>query len=280
MRSSAALALLILGAGAPSFGQTPGPAFEVASVKQNESAAQAGRISGPTPGRFTVENVPLRFIVLHAYQLLDHQLIGMPDWTFSTRFDINATYPPGTAPSDRDTRVMLQALLMDRFGLVVGRETRDLPLYELVRARKDGALGPQLERSDVDCDKWLAEGRPQIGAGGPSPVAPTGVRPACMMMATRQFLTAGTRTMQNLATSLQSLVGRPVVDRTGLTGTFNIDLQWSSGTDGAAAPNATTLSEGASIFTALQEQLGLKLESGRGPFDVFVVQSVSRPTPD
>jgi len=85
----------------------PRLSFEVASVKQNNSATQASRISGPTPGRFTVTNVPLRFILLHAYELLDHQLIGAPEWTFSTAFDIVATYPTDNAPTDLRDKVVV-----------------------------------------------------------------------------------------------------------------------------------------------------------------------------
>jgi uncharacterized protein (TIGR03435 family) len=102
-----------------------------------------------------------------------------------------------------------------------------------------------------------------------------------MMLATRRFITAGTRTMPQLSASLQSLTGRPVVDRTGLTGTFDIDLQWTSGTIGpAVGANPPAPDDGPSIFTALQEQLGLKLESTRGPFEVTVIDSIRRPTPD
>jgi uncharacterized protein (TIGR03435 family) len=101
------------------------------------------------------------------------------------------------------------------------------------------------------------------------------------MMVTRRFLTAGTRTMQQLSISLQSLVGRPVLDRTGLSGTFDMDLQWTSGVASApAGGDASTPDDGASIFTALQEQLGLKLQPARGPFEVLVIDSVERPTPD
>ena len=207
-----------------------GPAFEVASVRENTSASQASSSSGPAPGRFTVTNVPLRFILLDAFELRDHQLIGAPEWTSDARFDIAATYPAGSVPG-RDWRPMLRQLLADRFGLVVHRETRAVPTYELLLARSDGALGRRLVRSNVDCDAWLAEKRPQVGAGGPSPVAPGGRRPECMIMTTRQFITAGTRPIQSLLGPLQALTGRPIVDRTGLTGNFNMDLQWTTSGD-------------------------------------------------
>jgi uncharacterized protein (TIGR03435 family) len=258
-----------------------GLAFEVVSVKENRTAGESGLISGPTPGRFTVRNTPLRFILLYAFDLRSHQLIDTPEWASTAAFDITGTYPPGATPTVENNRVMLQALLADRFGLRMHRETRELPMYALVLARPDGRLGPQLTPSSVDCEKWLAEKRPQIGAGGPSAVAPGGARPACMMMTSRRFLTAGTRSIDQLTASLQSLVERPVVNRTGLTSNFDIDLQWTS-------PEAPpTQSRGglpqedvAALFTAVQEQLGLKLESSRGPFEVVVIDSVERPTPD
>ncbi len=240
------------------------PSFEVASVKANLSFTGPSAISGATPGRFTASNTPLRFIILYAYRLLDNQLTGAPDWTSSDSFDIAATYPPGNTPTDEEVHGMVRKLLSERFGLMVHREQREQPMYSLVLATKTGRLGKQLHRSDVNCEQWLADKRPQTDAGGPSPVTPSGKRPACMMIATRRFLTGGTRTIAHLAVTLQSMVGRPVVDRTGLTGAFDMDLQWDD-------------KEGPSIFTALQEQLGLKLDSGQDRVDTLVVDHVQKP---
>jgi uncharacterized protein (TIGR03435 family) len=262
-------------------GQSPlaSPMFEVATVRQNTGLSDASRISGPTPGRFTITNVPLVFILHHAYQALAHQLVGAPDWVGTTAYDITATYPPGTTPTDAETRVMLQQLLGERFRLKVRREQRELPVYRLVMARSDKRLGPQLVRSEVDCEQWLAEKRPQVGAGGPSPV-PGGRRPACTMTASRKgFLTGGTRTIAQLMSMLQPLVGRPLVDATGLSGTFDIDLVWTESTD-PARPQGANADAGVSLFTALQEQLGLRLESGRSAFDVVAIEHIERPTPD
>jgi uncharacterized protein (TIGR03435 family) len=258
----------------------PLPTFEVASVKENMSGSQRVVFPGQLPGRYTATNVPLIFIVQNAFQLRAHEIAGAPDWTFSTPFDITATYPPGIQPTGLEARLMVQKLLADRFGLVTHRETRELPMYALTVARGDGRLGPNLVRSDVDCEKWIAEKRPQRDAGGPSPVAPSGFRPACMLNASVRYLTGGTRTIQQLTAALQSLVERPVVDRTGLSGTFDMDMKWTSGVASAPGSNAAPVDDGASIFTALQEQLGLKLEAGRAPFEVLVIDSVSRPTPD
>jgi uncharacterized protein (TIGR03435 family) len=152
-------------------------------------------------------------------------------------------------------------------------------MYALVMARKDGAFGPKLVRSSVDCEQQRAENRPQPGAGSPSPVA-AGRRRPCSMSTTRRAITADTQTMQQLASVLQALTGRPVMDRTGLTGAFDFDLQWTSGPVALAPGAGPSPDDGPSIFTALQEQLGLRLEPGRAPFDVVVVDAVQRPTPD
>jgi uncharacterized protein (TIGR03435 family) len=201
--------------------QTPTQlSFEVMSVKESTDAGQGGRTSGPTPGRYTQTNFPLRLLISDAFQFRDHQLVGVPDWAFATHYDIVGTYPTGATPNVEQLRVMLQNVLVQRFHLIARRETRVLPAYALVLARKDGRLGPGLQRSNTDCQKWLAEKRPQIGAGGPSPVAPGGARPACMLLANRRFITGGTQTIQRLAVALESFVDRVVVDRTGITGAF------------------------------------------------------------
>jgi uncharacterized protein (TIGR03435 family) len=143
---------------------------------------------------------------------------------------------------------------------------RDIPAYALTLARSDGKLGPQLTRSDVDCT-----GKPQQATGGgPSPVAPSGERPSCAIIVNfTRFITGGTRSLSDVANNLEAAAGRPVVDRTGLSGNFNIDAKW--GNDGV---------DDVSIFTALQEQLGLKLESTTTRVDVVVVDRLERPSND
>jgi uncharacterized protein (TIGR03435 family) len=258
-------------------------AFEVTSVKANKSETDPGGTTDTIPGRFTVSNTPLLFIINYAYNLPGYRLVGAPDWTWNDRFNIAATYTPATAPADQENvRAMVQRLLADRFAFTAHHEQRDLPVYALVLARSDGRLGPQLHRSDVDCDQWLAEKRPQRDAGGPSAISPSGKRPACMMDVFRRGpIVGGTRTMEQLAMALGTVTGRPVVDRTGVTGAFDIDLRWTS-TDVPASPagSAPASDDGASIFTAVQEQLGLKLEATKSPFDVLVVDHVEQPTPD
>lgn len=254
--------------------------FEVASVKihkANESGPS--KITDSSPGRFVATNTPLRFLILYAHHLLDHQLAGLPAWASSDSIDIAAAYPPGAAPSNQEIRLMLRKLLAERFALVVHSEQREDKTYALVVAR-DGRLGPQLQRSDVNCEEWIAEKRPQADAGGPSLVTPSKKRPACMMLATRRWLSGGTRTMAQLAATLQSMLQKPVVDRTGLAGGFDVDLHWNPAETGGAPADDASNSEEPSIVAAVQEQLGLKLVPERDKFEVLVVDKVTRPTPN
>ena len=256
------------------------PQFEVTSVKQNVSQSTSSSISSSIPDRFVATNVPVRFLILDAYELLDHQLIGAPAWTVDRSFDVFGTYPEGRQPPAHDIHRMLQQLLADRFDLRVHREQRELPAYDLVIARKDGRLGQQIHKSGVNCAAWIANGRPKTAAGPPSLVSPSGERPVCAMIATRRWLSGGARTMQDLAASLQSMLGRPVVDSTGLTASYDIDLRWAAmDLQADEAPSATS-SEGPSLFTALPEQLGLKLVSRKEKFEVVVVDQIKLPGPN
>src|SRR4051794_32858844 len=115
-------------------------AFEVASIKENKSADVGGMSSGTEAGHYSASNMPLYFMVLGAYHLLDHQLAGMPDWTRTTRYNIAASYPPGARPNEEQLNEMVRSLLGERFHLVAHHEMRELPVYELTLARKDGQL--------------------------------------------------------------------------------------------------------------------------------------------
>ena len=257
-------------------------AFDVASVRQNTSGSAASSIS-TTPGRLVVTNTPLGFIVLHAFQLRAHEVVDVPDWAWSTAYDIAGTYPDGTAPTDVETRSMLRRLLEERFQLAVRRETREMPAYRLVAARGDRRLGPQLVRSDVDCEKWFAENRPQAAGGGGPGAAVPGQRPMCAMSTSRRgLLTAGAQTIAQLGAALQSLLGRPVIDGTGLQGRFDMDLKWTPNGEISAPPAGTPVvsPDGPSLLTAVQEQLGLRLDSTQAAFDVVVIERLERPMPD
>ena len=245
--------------------------FDVASVKVNKAQSGSSNISAATPGRFIASNTPVRFVLLYAYHPMDHELVGMPAWTSDTSVDITAQYPPGR--TDDQIRAMVQDLLKDRFGLEVHRDKRTIPAYDLTLAVKDGHLGPAMKPSTVDCQQWVAEKHPQRDAGGPSSASPTGKRPACMLSAGRRWMAGGSATIPQFTAALQSMVARPIVDKTGLQGEFDIDLTWAL-MDDANTPQ----SDAPSIFTAIREQLGLKLDTHQEPFDVIVVDRITLPT--
>ena len=259
--------------------QPASPAFEVVSIKPNTALDRSGMISSPLGTQFRVSNIALRMIITYAYDLRDLDLVDAPGWTSAEKFDITATYPATASHTLEEAQLMMQRVLSERFGLRVHRETRELPIYRLVKARDDGKLGPNLVPSDVDCVKWLAEKKSQII--GTPPIGPGGARPACLMVPSRTYLLAGTKSVSDLARALETIVDRNVFDATGITGNFDMTLLWTAtpGLDGQPSAVANN-TDSVSLFTALQEQLGLKLEPARGPGEVLVIDSVQRPTPN
>jgi uncharacterized protein (TIGR03435 family) len=273
----------------------PKPKFEVASVRENTSGSNQVTFSSNQPGgRFNVVNIPLIILMRSAYRLQDSQLVGAPNWTETARFDITAkaegdlppSSPIGPPPSNM---VMLQSLLEERFKLKVHSEVREQPIYALVVAQSPGRLGPHLAQSNVDCQAAAAVG-PKNPPASPAPPKP-GERPQCGTHMGFGEIRGGARPMTLLASMLAQVVQRPVVDRTGLAGGYDFDLRWTPDTLPARPPgtpadqpfrmNGVDIDPtGPSIFTAIQEQLGLKLESTRGPVDVLVVDHIERPTPD
>jgi uncharacterized protein (TIGR03435 family) len=238
----------------------PAPAFEVASVKPNTSGDVEGSI-GPRPGGYVATNIPLRLLIIRAHELRTFQVVGGPGWIDGERFDVTARAPEGTPPNQ--IYPMLRTLLAERFRLRTHNEKRDQPVYALVTARADGRLGPKLTASTLNCagqpgqSEQCSMGGSFTGSGG-------------TLRGVGQPLTT-------LATHLSTAVDRIVQDRTGLAGGFDFELAWSGSGLKAAAGAA---SERPSVFTALQEQLGLKLEPSRAPVDILVIDSAERPTPD
>jgi uncharacterized protein (TIGR03435 family) len=259
------------------------PQFEVASVKevkQSNSDTSASGINSRLPDRFVATNVPVFFLILEAYEITGHNLVGAPDWTWDKAYDLVGTYPGASRPPNHEIHLMLQQLLGDRFGLKAHREQREILAYDLVVARKDGKLGPHIHKSDMDCAAWIASGRPKTAPGPPSPVLPSVERPVCGMLTTRKWLTGGARTMQDLAGPLGALSEKTVVDKTGLTGSYDIDLQWASMELSADQAGSGASNGGPSLFTALEEQLGLKLVPHKEQFDVVVVDAIKPASPN
>ena len=247
-------------------------AFEVASIHENQSGEQDGLFRFEN-GRFTVTNQAVRWIIRWAYSLKDYQISGLPNWT-ETRYEIQATYSPPSAGLDA-VRAMTRRLLADRFALSARREQREMRVYHLVKANDNGGLGPKLKPSNVDCEKLAAQ--------PPAPLAP-GQRPgpSCTAWVNYGMVHGFSRTMPQLARYLDDIVGAPVVDRTGLTGNWDFDVQWSTPTlaDPRAELRTPPVESIAGLFAALHDQLGLKLMVTRGPVDVLVIDSISRPTPN
>ena len=234
--------------------------FEVASVRANKSGASQVTIGWQ--GGVTIINVPLRAIVQLAYNInTPSRIVGHPDWTNVERFDIQARPPEGQSGVEQ-MRPMLQALLADRFRMVARLEKRELQGYALVTSRTDGKLGPNLKPTTTACKGPRGEANPLAIQCAGAGAAAGAVRIVGVPMG-------------QLAALVSLVVGRPVVDRTGLAGNYEMELRFS----GDAVAGAPAPDPGApSIFTALQEQLGLKLDAERELVDVLVIERIERPT--
>jgi len=244
----AAIALLLL-----LLGQAPArPAFEVATIKRNVGG-EGGSIGIEPGGRFRAVNADVRFMIAAMYRpaggprLFPSQIVGLPDWASTEKYDMVGKVADEfaglpTAEQFRRMPPMVQSLLEDRFKLRLHHETRQMPIYALVVTRPN-----VIRPSTVDCRKEPDKCRLESAGGHYSAVG---------------------LTMNNFMIFLSSAVERVVIDRTGLQGTYDVDFDWSS-EPGSDKP---------SIFTAVQEQLGLKLESDRGPVDVVVIDHIERPT--
>jgi len=295
--SSWSLVVVALVSGAlalPLRAQTDRPRFEVASVKLDES--RDGRVQIQRTGsRYTARGVSLALLIRNAYNVQESQVIGLPAWADSDRFDIVATMPPDPEPAvtaagtPSGQASMVQSLLEERFRLTVHRDTRDMPVYALVMANADRKLGPSLRRSTVDCAAAIAAA-PARGSRRPAP--PAGELPPCSSSVAPGTIVVRSQTMAEIATALSRLtntgssLGRLIVDRTGLEGYYDADLHFTPdripnfGPAGPPPGLPAIDPDAASIYAAMREQLGLKLDSQRAPVEVIVVDRVEKPTAD
>ncbi len=241
----------------------------LASIKLNTSPEPRGLSEYSPGGRYTATAVTVATLLRTAYRIQDYQLVGAPAWISTKRYDIAAKVDDNLAPTQQ---VFLRALLKDRFNLVVRNETRELPIFALVPARSDGKLGPQLIKSGFDCAAYAASQHP---LPQPNATQKSGA-PPCATSARTGALSAKAIPMTQLATSLAFFVHRFTIDKTGLTGVFDVELTWTP--EQNSPVNTPDDSAGLSIFTALQEQLGLKLVPEKGPVDVLVVDRISEPS--
>jgi uncharacterized protein (TIGR03435 family) len=232
--------------------QTSSPTFEVATIKPAAPSPDGHtHINYPPDDRFSAINITLLDLMQWAYSMPERQILEGPPWLASTRFDIQAKADIGdqtkslTSEQDRDLKHrMVQALFADRFHLKVHQETRTLPAYDLILAKG----GSKLQSSQSN-GKTVGTGRSHFDGQG--------------------------LTTTIIAEELSQITGRIVVDKTDLTGRYDLKLQWTP--DDAPA---TTENSAPSLFTAIQEQLGLKLEPAKEPVPVLVIDHIDPPTPN
>ena len=281
--------------------QAASPAFEVASVKPNTSNAPANSRFPMGPGDayapgslFSATNQPLIVYLRFAFKLGQGALLGLPGWVYNDRFDIEARAHAN--PTKDQMRLMMQSLLADRFKLITHTEKHTKPVFHLVVA-KAGKTGPQLQ-AHLGNESCSTASTPQppgtippasastlsSASGLQLPPIPCGsIGPIPASAPGRGRLVGTSVTMGRIAGFLTNPftgVDRPVFDRTGLTGTFDFSLEWSLAPDSAQPLSSQPEDTGPTFLEALQEQLGLKLKSTKGPVDVLVVDHVEQPSED
>src|SRR5580658_4471040 len=248
--------------------QAPPPAFEVATIKTSKPDLDQSMMMFTADG-VSITGIPLAMIIREAFNVEDDHIIGEPSWVKSNHFDIEAKVASDDAPklkglSPAQRKIMLVGLLTDRFGLKYHRETRDLPVYELVIAKAGVKMQPAKEQDP-------AKERHMMMFGGPGKIESTSMKTTA------------------LAHVLSMQLRRSVIDKTGLTGQYDFTLTFAPDegaavmavpAGGSPAPNfEASDSPGApSLFTAVEEQLGLKLESAKGPEEVIVIDQIEQPS--
>ena len=253
--------------------------FEVASIKQlrntgGDAVAIRSSLGGSIrPGALFSHAGSIRALILRAYGIPFVQQIGGPDWIREDNYTINAKAPEDLPATPDNLSAMIRALLADRFNLVVRQEEREVPIYALTLARSDKRLGPKLQLSTC----------PPPGSGQPPILPPNqaGLKweqgPRCgQIQSGRGLMLVGGFPMTRLTDLLQFELGRPVVDRTGLMDSYVLEMSYTP--QAVLGAGAGANSDAPSVFTAIQEQLGLKLESQRAPMQVLVIDGIQRPT--
>lgn len=232
----------------PPMARTADPSFEVATIKPADPGDhnQGFRLDGH---RISIEANNLTSIICFAYSVQKTQIINAPSWFDDQRWNIDGVPDIEGKPSWHQYRSMLRKLLSTRFSLQMHPEKRELSVYALTPAKG----GPKLEKSESDPDALSDASGHGVGAA--------------------QYMKYTNNSMADFAQVMELMVDKPVVDRTNLSGRFDFTLLWTPDTLRAAEPDAPP-----GLFTAVQEQLGLKLEATRAPTDVFVIDSASRPT--
>lgn len=245
------------------------PKWDVGAIRRNISGTPVSTLNTRSE-KLVAINVTAEMLIRSAFPFESYRIFGAPGWWSADRYDVTAV---ATGPATPDqVRMMTQQLLADHFKLTTHIETRELNTYTLVLVRGDGQLGPSLTRFPEDCESLRTSGK-LPPATAPKTIEDLAMVRPCMSSQGPGFFTAGGRTLDALTRMLSGeLRAAPVFDRTGLAGNFSIGLRWN------ADPTAGIDAKFPSLTTALQEQLGLKLESGRDPVEVLVIDRLERPT--
>lgn len=239
------------------------PAFAVASVKPTDlSLGQRFDMRALPGGGVTATGVTLKFLITVAYSVENVQISGGPGWLDTAKFDILARPAEGVKPQ---LLLMLQALLEDRFKLAVRRENKEMSVYELKLAKAGGPVGPGLKESALAACPVAAPAPGTIPCGG--------------FVLNQGRLDGSRDPLSALTSPLSRIMGRPVVDKTGVTQYFDLKLEWAPDLGAANTPaGANTDSNLPSIFTALEEQLGLKLEAAKEATEMLVIERAEKPS--
>lgn len=283
------LSMLLTSAFVAAQAPTDGPRFEVVSIKPNTSNTVFSNGSSERPdGGFTLINVPMMTLIARAQfpSIAPIDMVGLPEWARRDHWDVSATSPLSRPSLPQERAAMMRAMLADRVKLMTHVERRELPAYDLVLTRDDRRLGPGIKPSEMDCvakaaaDRAAAEAARAAGTPPPRPTIPDlkAPPPICGPIRLSGGM-EGDTTTANLAGLLRGLGGvdRPVVDKTGLTGSYRIKLEFDL-TLGQSGPSVSPSSVGLpTVFTALQE-LGLKLVSSTAEREVLVIDHLERPS--
>jgi uncharacterized protein (TIGR03435 family) len=236
------------------------------------------------PGGQFESNLPIGLLLRQALQKPDYQMVGAPGWVNTERYSIRAKQPAGVPIAAMP--VMLLNLLKDRFQLATHLDTREQPIFHLVLARSDGRLGPDLKPTPAECQAAIAERQAAMKSGAPPSFNPND---QCGSGRNSPGLISGSgRSIAQLVPMLADLTGRPVIDKTGLTGVYDYTLKFAyegrmpgvMGPLGTQGPAPPVDPDAPSLSAALQEQLGLKLEGARGPVEIVVIDKFEKPTLD
>jgi uncharacterized protein (TIGR03435 family) len=247
----------------------PGPTFDTVSIKRSTSTQLGSNVTERPDGGFTMLNVPVSFLIERAYSpSVAIDIVTFPEWATRDRYDVRTTSSMSGPTLDERT-AMLRAMLADRFKLVAHIGHREQPAYDLVVARSDKRLGPSITPSKADCefkataDRATADSDRSTAVVAPRTAIPSASEeaPPCTVVTTGPRL-QGDMTMATLAKFLRPAAGRDVADKTGLAGSYRLTLTFDR----------------PSLFTAVQQQLGLKLEPSKIAHETLIIDRLERPT--